>query len=235
MRKTKGLRERVKSFGAAVVVAASVGPAAAEGPYVSALGGLTIKAKDEWSIGGASGAGDIRNGSGFVVGGALGYAFEGTPIGRLRIEGEVSYASSDVTGVNGAGASPFPAAGETRTIAGMANLRVDLGDVSFGETRIAPYVGGGAGVASVKVDYAVDGAFVAIVPTPFPLIIDDDDLGFAWQALAGLDAAVSDRVSLFIEGRYVGVPNVTVANPSFGDLETERNRAAVLIGFRVGL
>lgn len=146
----------------------------------------------------------------------------------------MSYATSDVNGVHSVGVPGFPASGESRSIAGMANFFIDLGDITAGKTRFAPYVGAGVGFASVKVDYAIGGAFISIVPTPFPISIDDSDAGFAWQAMAGFDAAVSDGVSVFVEGRFISVPAVSVVNSGFGDLETARNRVAVLAGLRIG-
>lgn len=219
----------------ASAIAAIAGPAAAEGPYAAALGGYAFKADDEWALKSFAESGEIETDSGTVFGGAFGYAFDRAPIGRFRIEAEVSYAASDIESVHSTAIPGFPASGDTRSIAGMANLRVDIGDITAGKAEFRPYVGAGAGVASVKIDYAVDGAFISIVPAVFPLEIDDSDIGFAWQAMAGVDAAVSDSVSVFVEGRYVGVPSVSVMHPGFGELETERNRVAAIIGLRVRL
>lgn len=87
-------------------------------------------------------------------------------------------------------------AGEIKTTSVMINgfYDFDLGG------DITPYIGLGIGNASSDVSFA---------PSNTP-IVNDDDSGFAWQAIVGADYAVSDTISVFGNYRFYSADEISV-------------------------
>lgn len=119
---------------------------------------------------------------------ALGYSF-----GRFRAEGEVGYTenNSDRYTVSSPFVASVPQEGRNDILRFMANGYVDLATGS-----IRPYVGGGMGLARVKV---VTVAATIVNPTPMRLV-DDSDTVFAYQLMGG--AAVALGSNFWLTGQY---------------------------------
>ncbi len=101
-------------------------------------------------------------------------------------------------------------AGELKTTSVMINGFYDF-DLSG---DLTPYVGLGIGNSSTDVSFAPSG-------TP---IVNDDDSGFAWQAIIGADYAVSETISVFGNFRYFSADDVSVGLdllPATLDIENE--------------
>ena len=152
----------------------------------------------------------VMKDAGWDVGGNIGYDF-----GAFRVEAEVSYRSATTTGYNSNTTTPgFTAAGApitfaagTRRNAGgrdtalsfMANALLDFGD----DDGIQGFVGGGVGVARVKARTAVQRELS---------FINDSDTVFAYQALAGLRAPLTDRLDVSFKYRFFNADNFRVTD-----------------------
>ena len=82
------------------------------------------------------------------------------------------------------------------------------------EGDLTPYIGLGIGSASSDVSFA---------PSNTP-IVNDDDSGFAWQAIIGADYAVSDSISVFGNFRHFNAEDASVnlgLIPATLDIENE--------------
>ena len=131
----------------------------------------------------------------------------GYDFGMFRAEAELGYKRSSANEVTfdtsvASPIGPYDADGKGSVLSLMVNglLDFDGGDGWGG------FVGGGVGVAKVKVDTTFTGASTTLNP----FIVDDSDSGFAWQALAGVHFAVSQNIDLGLKYRFFNVPNVTL-------------------------
>lgn len=124
------------------------------------------------------------------IGGVVGYDF-----GFLRLEGEVAYKranDSQVIASTRLIATPPPVTdydARISVLSGMANLLADFGN----ENGFSFYAGGGLGIARTKLKADFQ---------PNALLIDGSDRRFAWQLIAGVRAAVTDRVDLGLKYRF---------------------------------
>jgi outer membrane protein OmpA-like peptidoglycan-associated protein len=138
----------------------------------------------------------------FDVGGVVGYDF-----GGFRLESEVSYRNADVSGFDSqtpqipinstttlAPGGPKKIGGNTTALSFMVNGLLDFGD----DDGLQGFIGGGVGVARVDLQ---------AVYAPPPLL-DDSDTGFAWQALAGVRAPLSDSWDVGLKYRFFNVDKV---------------------------
>jgi len=119
----------------------------------------------------------------------------GYDFGPVRAEAEIGYKRASIGDVFAATAittrtvTVFNGDGKATALSAMGNLLLDFGD----DNGFSGYVGGGAGVARVKYDY--------VVPTILAGV-NDRDSGFAWQAIAGVRAAISPNVDLGLKYRF---------------------------------
>lgn len=141
--------------------------------------------------------------SGWVVGGAGGYAFSN----GVRAEGELLYMSNDLDTVS---------EGDITTLGAFANIAYEFNS----QSRIRPFVGAGVGFAQVSYD---DG------------VVDDDDIGFAYQARAGVAYDINERLTGELAYRYLNVTDVEFgaggASPVSGDYDNQ----TVTVGLRYKL
>ncbi|MBN8816277.1 MAG: OmpA family protein [Sphingomonas sp.] len=165
---------------------------------------------------------------GYDVGGNVGYDF-----GMFRIEAEVSYKGANLdswrstlrtpvytsTGV----ATTFTpgtydyVGGKTTALSFMLNGMLDFGD----DDGLQGFVGGGVGVARVKAEkYALNryGSF-----------LDDSDTVFAWQAIAGIRAPLTDRIDATLKYKFFNAQNVKLVDINGRTLEG-RFRSHSLLG-----
>ncbi|GJL95798.1 MAG: hypothetical protein DHS20C05_22030 [Hyphococcus sp.] len=178
--------------------------------------------------------------NGYVINGAIGRKYD-----AFRGELEVSYQSAGVethTGVSTAGiALDNEDAGVL--ITGSPNLGVSVGDlVAAGEgsldtvyvmanflvdiktgTRFTPYIGAGAGVGFVDVNYS---------PSATP-IIDDNATAFAYQGKAGIAFQAAPGTEIFAGYRYRATTDVNVDASLFAaNFDIENKSSIVEAGVR---
>lgn len=197
---------------AGLALSIGAGPASAQeafDPYISVFAGISFVGDETFSGivtppgGQQSVAGDY--GTAFNFGGALGadlgstFGFAGT---RVEIEGSHLSAGVDENDLDFSGNGP----GAENNVDGDISMTFLLANVLFDfdtGTAITPYVGVGAGLAFTDVDIVYGGAPGA----PPPISHDDSGVEFAGQLIVGGSYAVSEKVSLFVDGRYQRVFN----------------------------
>jgi outer membrane protein OmpA-like peptidoglycan-associated protein len=157
-------------------------------------------------IGAINDAASVDTDKGYDFGGVVGYDF-----GGFRLESEVSYRQADVTGFtsqtaqipSGAGtglARPgsYDVAGDASALSFMVNGLLDFGD----DDGLQGFVGGGVGVARIDVQTVLAA----------PAFLDDSDTGFAWQALAGVRAPLSDSWDVGLKYRFFNADKVSLVD-----------------------
>jgi opacity protein-like surface antigen len=156
--------------------------------------------------------------SGYSVMGAFGYTMESGFSGEF----EIGVISNDVKGHSGVNVGGTNIDGEDAgvLITGSGNLGTTVGELvaagrgdvqtttymlnalyhfqNFG--KFQPYVGGGIGLADVKVAYKPSEVVIA----------DNSDDGFAWQLKIGGEYAVSEELGIFVEYRYLQVEEASI-------------------------
>jgi opacity protein-like surface antigen len=160
--------------------------------YASVHGGL--KFGEDWDDHWNNGDIAFEFDDGWRIGATIGYSLSSI----FAVEGEVSYMRQELDADQ---AAPVLLAvdccdeGDASIVTGMVNL-VAGGFIGGG---IRPYVGAGAGLAHVAFN-GVD------VPAAFDL--DDSDLVFAAQGLAGLDFMVGPRFAIGARYRFLHLGDV---------------------------
>lgn len=129
---------------------------------------------------------------GFDVGGIVGYDF-----GGFRMEAEVAYKQDNAELVSGPGTAGerLPASGDGSALSFMVNGMVDFGE----DDGMQGFIGGGVGVARTSIDVVGAGTF-----------LDDSDTGFAWQAIAGVRAPLSDSWDVGVKYRFFNHDDVEI-------------------------
>jgi len=120
----------------------------------------------------------------------VGYAFWES---NWRVELEGAYRSNEIDNGIAKGFGPIPAGATVITDGSVseASLMVNaIYDIHLTD-RLTLSLGAGAGIANVN--FELDN-----VPVP----VDDREWGFAWQGIAGLSYAISDRLDLTLNYRY---------------------------------
>jgi outer membrane protein OmpA-like peptidoglycan-associated protein len=143
---------------------------------------------------------------GWAAIGSVGYRFDW----GLRTELEAGYRDNDGE-FNGTGFDT-----ETTAWTGMANLLYDFGR----DWPIRPYIGVGAGAANVNVDSNVTAS--------------NSEWAFAYQGIVGVSWAVTDRLDIFIDGRYLRTAGLDVDQAGLvgGDLDDEYETINGMVGLR---
>lgn len=104
--------------------------------------------------------------------------------------------------------------GDVRTIFVMANVIYDFQNSS----PITPYIGGGAGVGFVNVNFAPSGV----------TIIDDNATEFAWQVMAGASWRMTDSTELYAGYRYRATNDAGVSADLFSANLDIKNRTSLV-------
>jgi opacity protein-like surface antigen len=194
--------------------------AARDGAFYIELDGGVMKVEDfDFDVGAINNAVKLENDDfGYDFGGIAGYDF-----GGFRVEGEVGYrgiSNTDLettTGIPAIGltaggfapAGAYDAGGDSTVLSLMLNALGDFGD----DDGLQFFVGGGVGKAKVDLDTTIRNGG--------PGFIDDDDWGFAWQALAGVRAPLSDNVDVGVKYRYFNVNNVNFTDTAGRDIDAK--------------
>jgi OOP family OmpA-OmpF porin len=207
------------------LAAASNTSAHNQGWYIGLEGGGTWVSDEEGFFGINSAPAvlpeTIEFDTGWAVLATVGYAFES----NWRVEFEAGYRQNDIESI---AIFPFPApftGDEINEITLMANVLYDIPLTD----RLSLALGLGAGVDRAEFS-----------PGPF-WGGDDDDWNFAFQAIAGLNYAITNRLDLTLTYRYLNVgdpefnvpggPNPTPDHWDLDDLE----KHTVTVGLRYDL
>jgi iron complex outermembrane receptor protein len=194
----------------------------------------------------APGAIQIAQKAGWDVDGVLGYNF-----GRFSAEvetgfkryknGAINFANANVA-IDQAGEPAGQYAnggGRTGVLSVLFNGLINLGNPD-GATR--GFVGGGLGLARVSTgQWTLDRTQAALqFAAPYPAtsgangtpsyFSDDNATAFAWQGLAGVRQALSDRVDLVVKYRYFQVPGLTLRTTNGNQLKGNLFGSSVLAG-----
>jgi opacity protein-like surface antigen len=148
-----------------------------EGVYVEAFGGSSML-RDSDVSGDVSGKASFKTGP--VVGAAIGYDYANSP---LRSELEFIYRSGDAKTFAGGTSGDF--ASTTIMVNGYYDFKTG--------GALTPYVGVGAGYVT-EIDFDISGG---AGPDGY-----SDRGGFAWQAMGGINYAITNRIGLSGEFRY---------------------------------
>ncbi len=198
---------RKLAIGLALASTALASPALARDDqwYVGVDGGAILVEDLNLDIGTSNNAAGIDTKTGYDFGGVVGYDF-----GGFRLESEVSYREADLTRTNATSGGitvgsdnavslgSFASAGDVNALSFMVNGMFDFGD----DDGLQGFVGGGVGVARVDVQNIVSN----------PAWLDDSDTGFAWQALAGVRAPISDNWDVGLKYRFFNAPNIDLVD-----------------------
>jgi OmpA-OmpF porin, OOP family len=225
LRKKRGYLMRKLAIGLALASSALASPSMARDGawYVGVDGGAMLVEDLDLDIGAAPIEATANTDTGYDFGGVVGYDF-----GGFRLEAEVGYRETDLRSF----ASSLPAipagpgtalsagglkktGGDANALSFMLNGMLDFGD----DDGLQGFVGGGAGVARVDVQQVFAN----------PSWLDDSDTGFAWQALAGIRAPLSDSWDVGLKYRFFNAAKVDLVDRLGRDVET-RFRSHSLMG-----
>ena len=200
----------------AVVVSSVLLLAAAQvfaaGPYVGLEGGAVWLSDASVTVLGVN-QGDIKFDTGWAIGAVGGYDF-----GTWRLEGELVYRSNGAKEFSDAvGSSPLDGDGTSTAL--MVNAFYDFKTLS---PSVYPYIGAGIGGASVAADLKDSGVQV----------VDDDEIVFAYQLVAGVAFPVSKQLAIDLNYRYFATTDPKLKD-SFGtEFETEYSSHNIFVGLR---
>jgi outer membrane protein OmpA-like peptidoglycan-associated protein/opacity protein-like surface antigen len=192
--------------------------------YVGVDGGAMLVEDLDLDIGAAPIEVVANTDTGYDFGAVVGHDF-----GGFRLEAEVSYREADLTETAGTtpwlprasnpanvfAAGTYASAGDANALSFMLNGLLDFGD----DDGLQGFVGGGVGVARVDVHNVVSA----------PTWLDDSDTGFAWQALAGVRAPLSDSWDVGLKYRFFNASKVDLVDVRGRDVST-RFRSHSLMG-----
>lgn len=185
------------------------------GLYVKGAGGYVSSRSQEYDDGVTSMETDVDNG--YTIDAAIGYDY-----GDMRSEIEVAYRNSGVDGHKSNGASLNDPDGQAESYAFMLNGYYDIPT----GTVLTPYIGAGIGFARVDADS---------YDTAGTVFLDDGDTSFAYQAIAGLDFAIDDKLSAYTEYKYFAVDNVSMKTVAGNDSDMDYDNHSFLLGLRYNL
>jgi OmpA-OmpF porin, OOP family len=217
-------------LGMALATTALASPALARDNswYIEADAGAMIVEDSSFDIGTTVDAATVDHDYGYDMGGIIGYDF-----GGFRLEAEASYREADpenlVTTVRIPAVAPLSiavpgsigtfnyVAGDVNALSFMVNGMLDFGE----DDGLQGFIGGGVGVARVNHHYSVNRLG--------PGWLNDSDTGFAWQAIAGVRAPISDSWDVGLKYRFFNVDNVDLVDTA-GRANSTRFRSHSLLG-----
>ena len=186
------------------------GPSIAQdkGRYLSGSIGLSLPNDSDVDGTGIDTAIDLNSGLGLAA--AFGNYF--TP--NWRAEGEINYRNSDVDSIGGTSGS-----GDLSAFGLMVNGYYDFAT----DSAWTPYIGLGVGAASVSFD--------GVSPVGGSQI-DDSDLAFAYQAIAGISRDVTEQTAMFAEYRFFGVPDLGLKTDSGVSVDSDYGEHRIMVGLK---
>jgi len=156
------------------------------GFYLSGFGGVNLI--DDFTVPSSGLSADLD--TGYAVGGAV-----GTDLGLFRLEVEGTWRDNGIDSVT-FGGTEFDSDGDLTSWSAMGNLLFDIPVTN----QLTAYLGGGLGAAGVGADFGYGRTS-----------IDDDDVVFAWQGIAGVSYAFTPSTEAYVEYRYF-----TAEDPELG-------------------
>jgi OmpA-OmpF porin, OOP family len=222
------MRKLVLGMALATTALASPALARDDSWYIEADAGAMIVEDSHFDIGTTVDAATVDHDYGYDMGGIIGYDF-----GGFRLEAEASFREADPKNLTSTvripAAAPISSAapgvlGSHRYVAGDVNALSFMvnGMLDFGEDDgLQGFIGGGVGVARVNHHYSINRVG--------PGWLNDSDTGFAWQALAGVRAPISDSWDVGLKYRFFNVDNVDLVDTA-GRAVSSRFRSHSLLG-----
>ena len=191
--------------------------------YVGIEGGAMLVEDIRFDVGATQEALTIDHDYGWDVDATVGYDF-----GGFRAEAEVGYRQADVNSIGSTvtlpvGAVTRPAGtyayggGRSSALSFMVNGMFDFGD----DDGVQGFLGGGVGVARVKSRYGIAAS---------NNFLDDSDTVFAWQAIAGLRAPLSDSIDVSLKYRFFNADSVSMVDTAGRVLEGRFRSHSILGG-----
>jgi OOP family OmpA-OmpF porin len=180
--------------------------------YVGVEGGAMLVEDVDFDIGTTPKAASVDYDAGWDVDATIGYDF-----GAFRAEAEVGYRQANISGYTSSLTTPvlnannvtiqLPpgsynyAGGTSSALSFMVNGMLDFGD----DDGLTGFVGGGVGVARVDTNLGLN------TRQDF---LDDSDTVFAWQAIAGIRAPLTDSIDVTLKYRFFNADNVRLVDVS---------------------
>lgn len=156
--------------------------------------------------------------------GFAGSAFVGYDFGAVRVEVEAFTLSADVDSLNNdfpipgtLVAGPQPGEGAVGVQGYFANAILEFGAYN----DFAFFIGGGAGQASVDVEFRAQG---------FGNALDDDNEQFAWQMFGGVRKPLTSRIDGHIRYRYLSVDDLEMTGFGGRVVEGDLNAHSISAG-----
>jgi opacity protein-like surface antigen len=189
--------------------------------YYTLRSGLTIPSNSNFTFGGKNVETEYQ--TGWQLGTGVGYefkAFNNWLAPRAELELVYDQQLVDSHNVGGAKTSDPNAYGFVRSLDLMAN-----GFLDFRLNRIlSPYIGGGVGAGYSDFDRM--GTSAAGV------IMDDNDVGFVWQAMGGMGISLNNSSTIDIGYRYLQNTGLTLKARDGSTSTTDLSKHVFMIGFR---
>ena len=174
-----------------------------------------------------TGVGTVDTKTGYDVDGNIGYDF-----GGFRLEAEVGYKRASISGYASSAQTPsstttgavsfsppqtFPTAGGNESaLSFMMNALLDFGD----DDGLSGFVGAGGGVARIKEKLLLNNNGAASV--------NDSDTGFAYQALAGIRAPLTDHWDVGLKYRFFNANRVNLIDLAGSAISTRYRSHSIL-------
>ena len=194
--------------GALVLPAIAAADEVPSGIYIEGRGGAVFVEDSDLDSNLATG--EVSFDTGWAAEGALGYAHES----GLRGDLSFGYREADTDEITVNGVGTFDIEDEATILSGLANVYYDLYLKHLGVdgpvgSKLALFVGGGAGIANVEFG-------------------SDDDTVFAYQGSAGISYAFNKHVGLNLRYSYFAT-----SDPEFDNVDAEFSSHNILAGVRV--
>jgi len=195
--------------------------------YVGVEGGAMLVEDIKFDVGTATDAATVHHKAGWDADATVGYDF-----GPFRAEAEVGYRSASVNRLTSTVTQPYRnaagaalnappgdysyAGGRSTALSFMVNGLLDFGE----DTGVQGFVGGGVGVARVKSKVGLN---------TYANTLDDSDTVFAWQAIAGIRAPLTDSIDVSLKYRFFNADNVKLTDAT-GRVWDGRFRSHSILG-----
>ena len=195
--------------GCAVALSATTGLAQSkEGPYITGAAGAAFPRDSDMKGGGLDQSAEMDAGWLALIGVGNNYG------NNFRTEFEVGYQRSSVDKVSGTSAS-----GHMGALSFMGNVYYDF-PVDW---PVKPFVGVGLGGANV---------WASNISPVIGSRVGGSDLGFAWQATAGLSYPINDRMDATLAYRYFDVPSLSYKTDAGTSVDSDYASHMVMVGLR---
>jgi len=196
--------------------------------YVGVEGGAMLVEDVDFDIGTTPRAATVDYDAGWDVDATIGYDF-----GAFRAEAEVGYRQANINGYTSTLTTPVLnaanqtiqlapgtynyAGGTSSALSFMVNGMLDFGD----DDVLSGFVGGGVGVARVDTNLGLNTR---------QDLIDDSDTVFAWQAIAGVRAPLTDNIDVTLKYRFFNADNVRMVDVSGRNFDSRFRSHSILGG-----